>query len=71
MSSTWVTVELTRLVKDIVDRIYFEILFLATSWVIWQFGNSISGSTTVNCRLMNYSLPDIGKLGVRGEESLY
>jgi hypothetical protein len=39
MSSTWVTVELTRLVKDIVDQIYFEILFFGNKsghLAIWQ-----------------------------------
>lgn len=37
----------------------------------FAIGKGMAGSTTANCSSMNNSLADIGKLGVRGEESLY
>ncbi|AHJ28816.1 hypothetical protein NSP_24870 [Nodularia spumigena CCY9414] len=50
---------------------FFKYYFRLTSGIILLFYKSMVGSTTANSSSMNYSLPDIGKLGVRGEESLY
>ncbi len=40
-------------------------------WTISLFGKDMTGSTTKNKSSIDNSLTDIGKLGVRGEESLY